>query len=689
VAWALAFVAKRSSGPGRLLALWMLERGSNTAANPVSYGRLGVFPDGRGFGSFPGRGVAPAACTGMSHEGGILMRPRSSVLGLSVGMVLAVLGFAGTAYAETKTETFKYSGAEQTFTVPAGVTSIHVEAIGGTGGTAPEGGAKGGLGARVSGDLAVEPEQTLYIEVGGNAPTEGECIVEEVENEASFGTCKLQGGFDGGGSLETQCVFSPGGCAFRSGAGGGASDVRTVSIAGEQSPGGEASLDSRLLVAAGGGGGGGTSFCSPGGAGGAAEESGGNGETCGEAPPAPRNGGGAGTSSKGGAGGTGCFGGVSGALGTGAPEPLDEGGGAGGGGLYGGGSAGSTSICGVIGEAGGGGGGGSNLVPVGGAAEVAKAGVAPSVTITYTVVGPPVVRIKVPSEGQKFLLDSEPLFEVVCEDGEGGPGINFCDEPLGEAYLGALVNTGTLDTKTPGERTFSATAKSADGLGATKSVKYKVVGPPIVKIVSPEGGGTYKQGEEIKTSFSCGEGIFGGGLATCGGQSENGTESATGTGTLNTTELGQHEYTVTAENKEGLSEKARITYMVEPLTPACTGIHGWGRVGSVKEEGVLIFDELSMRKGARERFEVGIRKPGFGKVNLTALASSSCTKITGGREFAGAGPATLNGVPGYTAKFAFAVTSTRTIFSLTLTKGAATVYSTSQPMLKGAIEILK
>jgi hypothetical protein len=95
------------------------------------------------------------------------------IAGICAGLVMVVagvLGFSASAYAETTTETFKSTGAEQTFVVPSGVTSVHVLAVGGAGGAGghygtPVGGA-GGRGAVVSGDLAVTPGDTLYVEVG-------------------------------------------------------------------------------------------------------------------------------------------------------------------------------------------------------------------------------------------------------------------------------------------------------------------------------------------------------------------------------------------------------------------------------------------------------------------------------------------------------------------------------------------
>jgi hypothetical protein len=108
------------------------------------------------------------------------------------------------------------------FTVPAGVTSILINASGaaGTAGTPILGQSPGipGLGGSISAFFTVTPGQILHVNVGGcNVPNEK--------------------GFNGGGG--TLCGHT--------GSGGGASDVRT-----------NFSLSSRLIVA---GGGGGTGHC--------------------------------------------------------------------------------------------------------------------------------------------------------------------------------------------------------------------------------------------------------------------------------------------------------------------------------------------------------------------------------------------------------------------------------------------
>jgi hypothetical protein len=222
-----------------------------------------------------------------------------------------------TTTAGTTTCTYVPSGSEDTFEVPLGVSSIHVEATGAPGGVG-RGGSSAGRGATVSGKLTgLNPGQTLYVEVGG-APTE------------VVGTCNPRvacvGGFNGGG----EGINSGGG-------GGGASDVRTVPRpqSGDQSE----SLNSRLIVA---GGGGGSDFADPCirllGGGGAAGSDGGVGNTC--LTLSGGTGGKAGDANAGGLGGSPD--GQSGSLGLGGGGGGIMGGG-GGGGLFGGGGGGTLT----------------------------------------------------------------------------------------------------------------------------------------------------------------------------------------------------------------------------------------------------------------------------------------------------------------------------------------------------------
>lgn len=142
------------------------------------------------------------------------------------------------ASAQPQSQTFEFTGGEQTFVVPDDVTEVTVEAWGAQGGISqgrgPAGADAGGLGGLVTAKLTVTPGEMLAIFVGGTGGDD-------------FGV--HAGGFNGGGN-------GGGGLFFDGGGGGGASDVRQ---------GGNA-LAHRVIVA--GGGGGGAVLEIPGGAGG-------------------------------------------------------------------------------------------------------------------------------------------------------------------------------------------------------------------------------------------------------------------------------------------------------------------------------------------------------------------------------------------------------------------------------------
>lgn len=169
-----------------------------------------------------------------------LPRRVAPIAVLATGLGSAAVALAPAARADTTTMTWYSSGAEQSWTVPAGVASVHVVAVGGHGGmgqTEPAGGdshGAGGAGAVVTADLDVVPGHTLYLEVGGNG--------QDLFSDGSAAT----GGFNGGGNapLDTNSGRAGGG------GGGGASDVRTLSMVDGST------LTSRLLIAGGGGGGG-------------------------------------------------------------------------------------------------------------------------------------------------------------------------------------------------------------------------------------------------------------------------------------------------------------------------------------------------------------------------------------------------------------------------------------------------
>ena len=159
---------------------------------------------------------------------GLIAGVVALVGGSSASLTLA----ASTPPAVPAVQHFSFTGGEQTYTVPANVTMVQVEAIGGGGQAgAIQPGPGGGFDLSVG--LPVTAGQTLYAEVGAPGGS---------------------GSFGGGGA--------GGAGAGNGGAGGGASDLRACSITATSCSGAANSAASRLVVAGGGGGGGGepTSF---------------------------------------------------------------------------------------------------------------------------------------------------------------------------------------------------------------------------------------------------------------------------------------------------------------------------------------------------------------------------------------------------------------------------------------------
>lgn len=232
-----------------------------------------------------------------------------------------------------ETTTFSYTGDEQSFIVPDGVTSLTADGYGAAGGHgSTDYNGKGGLGGRLVASFSTTPGETLFVYIGEKGHnTIGNPGTGQQANNLWVGSDGL-GGYNGGG-------FGTSG----SGGGGGATDIRQ----------GGNSL-SEIIFVAGAGGGGGNQRRST--------ESGGNGgDGGGTIGGSGANGGGGGMGGGGGtqlAGGSasGLYGDTSGSLGQGgAGATVSRTGGGGGGGYYGGGGGGWLSD-----KAGGGGGGGSS-----------------------------------------------------------------------------------------------------------------------------------------------------------------------------------------------------------------------------------------------------------------------------------------------------------------------------------------
>ena len=238
---------------------------------------------------------------------------------------------------------YTYTGANQTYTVPAvGVNLLQVKIWGAGGGNSSYSGqgGSGGSGAYIDGLLSVSSGQVLNIAVGQGG-------------RATIARTAALGGWPGGGSGGTARTSNSGN-SYNGGGGGGYTGIFTSATY---------SQANALVIAGGGGGGGGynTLYYLPGGGGGGLPGGGSGGLTT-----TASGAGQAGTNVAGGAGGIGysSTGNPGTALtgGTGASAGNTSNyvaGGGGGGGYYGGGGGGANSTTTLTRAAGGGGGGGS------------------------------------------------------------------------------------------------------------------------------------------------------------------------------------------------------------------------------------------------------------------------------------------------------------------------------------------
>ena len=90
--------------------------------------------------------------------------PSNIVQSTSPGQCSAIINYVapiGVNPCVSGNTVLNYTGAMQSFTVPAGVTSITIQALG------AQGGGNGGLGAKMTGTFTVTPGQVLQVLVGG------------------------------------------------------------------------------------------------------------------------------------------------------------------------------------------------------------------------------------------------------------------------------------------------------------------------------------------------------------------------------------------------------------------------------------------------------------------------------------------------------------------------------------------
>ena len=451
---------------------------------------------------------------------------RRDLCAIGAGLAaLASLAIAAPASAELATATpLTYTGAEQPYTVPAGVTWLALTAAGAPGWDTQtnQTGSVGDNdpGYEVYGMLPVMPGQQLFAEVGQAGLASG---------AATFGG----GGAGGTGSQ------APGA------SGGGASDVRTCSMSAASCSQGS-SLDSRVIVGGGGGGSGGNTIApgSPAAAdfiaalGGGGCTQGTALSSCATAPVSagtvvdggPANtgnatydmgwlaaggGGSAGgtpgvltTSTLGYSGENGCVmsGGVTGATGTfgvggtGASGNANGGGG-GGGGYYGGGSGSSgrladTKTCAAPDPTGigtGGGSGSSFLASQLMNTATGNHGSNSGVVTTASVTLQPLISLTAPANGATFTQGQVVDASYDCFTGLNGGEPVDCqgtEQAPGVTTATSVASGAPIDTSTPGQHTFVVKNAWASGPSTIQTLVTYTVTASAPPVITPTGSGT-------------------------------------------------------------------------------------------------------------------------------------------------------------------------------------------------------
>lgn len=382
-----------------------------------------------------------------------------------VALVAAAVGLVGVARAGATT--FTFTGAEQAYVVPNGVTEVSISAVGAAGGNGCQGIASqpfsGGQGAELRGDFAVSPGSVLYVDVGG-VGTNGEPDVVCTSGSSAGG---LTGARASGGA----------GGAVGGGGGGGASEVLSV-------PAGVGGQTSALIVAGGGGGAGGNQ-----GVGGNAGNAGGDGSGGG-------GGGGATLTGPGAAGSVSCgtapTAGSFGLGGAGDSQSPNDGGGGGGGGYWGGGGGGTG-----CGQTGSGGGGGSSYVAASATDATTATATGSAASITIIPVAP--VPQLGPSGGLAFATQPQGTLslpqQVTVTAGGTDPlavtGFQFVGTDPGDFVVESSTCGGTLAV---GDRCTLEVAFAPQSQGARTATLVVLSNGPNASLSLSGIGGTLPAG---------------------------------------------------------------------------------------------------------------------------------------------------------------------------------------------------
>ncbi len=177
----------------------------------------------------------------------------------------------------------------------------------------------------------------------------------------------------------------------------------------------------------------------------------------------------------------------------------------------------------------------------------------------------PAITITTPQDGEDYDLDANVPADYACTDPSG---VTAC--------VGSVPDGASIDTSTSGEHTFFVFAKDVLGNTSSEEVTYTVTDDtaPTVTIITPADGATYAVGQNVIADFTCedeaGSGLETDGLETGG----SGIESCDGTvddgDAIDTSAVGDHDFTVTGTDEAGNETEVTNTYTVV-ARPTCMG----------------------------------------------------------------------------------------------------------------------
>lgn len=197
------------------------------------------------------------------------------------------------------------------------------------------------------------------------------------------------------------------------------------------------------------------------------------------------------------------------------------------------------------------------------------------------------------SGGNGATYDNAPSAPFVAAGGGGGAGFYGA----GGGGAGNLNGGGGGAGSSYVDEATGATGIVASGSGHPQAVTltYTVAAPPKAVIDTPLAGGTYTLGAVVKTEFSCKEGAGGPGIEAC--VDSGGTPA--GSGTLDTSTVGTHTYTVTAKSKDGLAATTTIEYTVSAPAAQVANAPTPRMCTSARHLTIHLARHLALRAGTR------------------------------------------------------------------------------------------